>query len=201
MLRDYLARWRAQLARRIEGKSSDVRMIHGLPVVVVNTRSDIDTELVVRRLDAALDLIARHQPWRFRRLQRDFAEIWVRRYPCRAAYYPEARACLVELTFLANLGFSEAQIASSIVHEAVHARLHRMGVGGRPEHKSREERLCREAELDFGLAVPNGAPVVQRAMESLRLSDEEVAPAIDWAEASRRVASADAEARRSTTKG
>lgn len=199
MLREYLARWRAHLARKIEEKLTDVRTIHGLPVAVVNTRSDIDTELVVRRLEAALDLIARHQPWRFRRLQRDFAEIWVRRYPCRAAYYPQARACLVELTFLANPSFSEAQIASSIVHEGVHARLHRAGIGGRPECRSREERLCREAELDFGRAVPDGELVVRRALESLQLGDEEVAPEIDWAEASRRVASADAEARRLTT--
>jgi hypothetical protein len=192
MLREYLDRWRAHLARKIEEQLTDVRVIHGLKVAVVNTRRDIDTELVVRRLDAALDLIARYQPWRFRRLQRDFAEIWVRRYPCRAAYYPQARACLVELTFLVNPNFSVAQIASSIVHEAVHARLHRMGVGGQPAQKSREERLCRQAELDFGLAVPEGEAVVRRAMESLELSDEEVAPEIDWVEASRRVASADA---------
>jgi DNA-binding transcriptional regulator YdaS (Cro superfamily) len=31
-----------------------------------------------------------------------------------------------------------------------------------------------------------GAPVIERARASLELSDEDVAPAIDWAEAQRR---------------
>jgi hypothetical protein len=199
MLREFLDRWRAQLAHAAEERLTEMHKVHGIRVAVLNTRQDIATDLVVRRLDGALELIARYQPWRFRRLQRDFAEIWVRRYPCRAAYYPQARACLVELTFLANPNFSEAQIASSIVHEGVHARLHQMGVGGHPDRRSREERLCREAELEFGLAVPDGDAVVQRARESLQLSDADVAPEVDWAEASRRVASADAEARRPPT--
>jgi hypothetical protein len=48
--------------------------------------------------------------------------------------------------------------------------------------------LCRRAELEFGEALPPelGAPVVQRALESLALADQDVAPAIDWNEALRR---------------
>lgn len=168
--------------------------VRGIRVVVVNTRPDISTERVLRRLDGALGLIERYQPWRFRRLRNDFAQILVQRYPCRAAYDPQSRTCLVELTFLDNPNFSEAQIASSIVHEAMHARLDRMGVHVREEQKSREERLCRRAELEFGLAVPNGEPVVERALAALALADEEVAPVIDWMEARRRVEQADLEA-------
>jgi len=50
------------------------------------------------------------------------------------------------------------------------------------------ERLCRRAELDFGLSLPLelGGPVIERARASLELSDEDVAPSIDWAEAQRR---------------
>ncbi|HEU4563143.1 MAG TPA: hypothetical protein VFS05_00785 [Gemmatimonadaceae bacterium] len=170
------------------------RTVRGLPVSVVNTRPDIRTEHVLHRLDGALALIERHQPWRFRRLRRDLAEILVIRYPCRAAYDPRARACIVELTFLANPGFSEAQIAASIVHEGVHARLDRMGLSTPPSRRSREERLCRKAEVEFGLAVPGGEPVVARALAALELEDQEVAPAIDWAEAARRVAQVDRDA-------
>ena len=39
-----------------------------------------------------------------------------------------------------------------------------------------EERLCRKAELAFGLRLPNGAAVVERARASLALSDQDVAP-------------------------
>jgi hypothetical protein len=171
---------------------TEIHVVHGLPVVVDNTRPDIDTAHVLRRLAESLDVIARHLPARHRRLRRDLAQLWVRRFPCRAAYYPAQRACLVELTFLANPDFTPSQIAASIVHEATHARLDRMGVHA--ADRAREERLCRRAELELGLAVPDGEPIVRRALESLALADAEVAPDIDWAEAARRVARVDRQA-------
>ena len=83
------------------------------------------------------------------------------------------------------------EIAASISHEATHARI-ATRCGHLPEQqRAREERLCRKAELEFGLAVPNGEVVVERACEALRMSDRDVAPVVDWAEAARRVRSAD----------
>jgi hypothetical protein len=65
----------------------------------------------------------------------------------------------------------------------------------RPEQRdaAREERLCRRAELEFGLSLPPtlGAPVVERAAASLTLADADVAPAIDWNEALARQAAVD----------
>ena len=57
--------------------------------------------------------------------------------------------------------------------------------------------LKRRAELEFGLSLPQelGAPVVQRALESLALADQEVAPTIDWNEALRRQNEIDQRAR------
>ena len=174
----------------------DARTVRGLPVAVMNTRPDIDTELVVRRLDASLELIERYQPWRWRHFRRDVSVIWVRRFACRGAYFPDQRAVLAELTFLANPGFTEAQLAASILHEGTHARIHRRCRHLAPDEKSREERICRRAELEFGRVVPDGGPVVARALESIALSDAEVAPAVDWVEADRRGRDADAAARR-----
>jgi hypothetical protein len=93
---------------------------------------------------------------------------------------------LTELTFLARRDISAAPVASSILHEGVHARVHafrtRVLGGGGPPDPAREERLCRRAELAFGRALPEalGAPVVERALATLALADAEVAPAIDW---------------------
>ena len=162
--------------------------IRGFNVVVENTRPDIDTGAVLTRLDEALGLIERHQPWRLAHLRRDLAEFWIVRYPCRGAYFPQTRTCMTELTFLARTDITAAPVASSIVHEGMHARVHRMGVSAEDRDAAREERICRRAELDFGLALPAdlGAPVVERALASLELSDDDVAPTIDWAEARRR---------------
>ena len=175
--------------------------LEGIPVTVLNSRPDIETAQAINRLSDALALISAYTPHRLRRMRDDFAAIWVRRFPCRAAYYPEQRACLIELTFLVNPRHSAAEVAASLVHEAVHARLARARVRTSTEGKAREERLCREAELEFGLAVPDGQVVIERARASLLLSDTDVAPAIDWSIAERRVAEADLAAGRQLDSG
>lgn len=168
--------------------------IRGLPVVVHNTRPDIATQDVLHRLDQSLGLIERYAPHHLRRARRDFSRILVQRYACRGAYLPDQHACLVELTFTVNREFSESQIAATILHEAMHARLHRMGVSLEMADRARQERFCRRAEIEFGLAVPDGAPIVKRALATLEAPDEDVAPNIDPALAARRVAQADLEA-------
>lgn len=176
------------------------RVIRDIRVDVVNTRPDIDTEQVFRRADAVIGLVERHQPWRVHHLRRDLVMILVQRFACRGAYFPDVRACLLELTFMVNTGFSDAQVAATLVHEGMHARLDRFcehfGVPPFPHDRARHERICRRAELEWGLAVPDGGPVVERALESLALADEEVAPEVDWQEANRRVAQIDVDASR-----
>jgi hypothetical protein len=178
-----------------------VHEIRGIRVVVENTRPDIATPDVLERLDDALGLIEQYQPWRLAHLRRDLAEIRVMRYPCRGAYFPEQRVCMTELTFLARRDISAAPVASSILHEGMHARISRMSehFGAAWQYandRAREERLCRKAEAEFGLALPPalGAPVVERAMQCLASTDEEVAPEIDWRVAHARKELADLEA-------
>jgi hypothetical protein len=172
--------------------------VRGFRVVVENSRPDIATADVLARLDEALALVERHQPWRLSHLKRDLAEIRVARFPCRGAFFPGERVCLTELTFLARRDITAAPVAASIVHEGMHARVHAMRervfrAGDDPSQMPREERLCRHAELDFGRALPEalGAPVIERALATLEMEDEDVAPAVDWQEAARRVAEVD----------
>jgi hypothetical protein len=195
MIRRFLGRLSDLLKGRGEMLAAEQRVVHDLPVRIVNTRPDIRTDHVVERLTAALDLIATYAPRGYRRLRRDLAGFVVQRFACRGAFFPESRECLVELTFTVNPRHALPEIAASIVHEATHARVARMCRRRPPEQHAREERLCRRAELEFGLALPDGGIVVQRAQASLALGDLEVAPDVDWAEAARRVAEADAQAR------
>ena len=168
-------------------------VVHGLPVRVVNTRPEIQTSDVIQRLTAALDLIARYCPARYRRLRQDLSGFVVQRFACRGAFFPDTRECLTELTFTVNPRHGLPEIAASIVHEATHARVARMCRTRPPDSHAREERLCRRAELELGLALPEPEAdvVLRRARESLALADRDVAPAVDWAEAARRVAEVD----------
>jgi hypothetical protein len=184
-----------RLLGRGESAPVEHHVVHGLPVRVLNSREDIRTAPVIERLTAALDLIARYAPRRYRRLRRDFSGFVVQRFACRGAFFPDSRECLVELTFTVNPRHGLPEIAASIVHEATHARVAAMCRTRPADGHAREERLCRRAELELGLALPDGEVVVRRARESLSLADRDVAPAVDWAEAARRVAEVDREAR------
>lgn len=163
----------------------------GIPVVVDNTRPDISTDDVITRLERSLTLIRDYVPHHFRHLQKDFDHIIVKRFACRGAYFPEQRACLVELTFSVNKEFSDAEVAATILHEAMHARLHALGFPLEMEDRARQERFCRSAEIEFGGLVPNGERVVARAQWTSELSDQEVAPEIDPQLAAQRIEEVD----------
>jgi hypothetical protein len=186
------------LIRLFGKRKPDARVSHhlvrGIPVVVNNTRPDIDTIDVLARLDRTLALIQRFVPHHFRHLKRDFAYILVERFACRGAYFHEQKACLVELTFSVNPGFSDAEVGATILHEAMHARLHHLGFPLEMEDRARQERFCRRAEIEFGELVPGGERVVERARLTLAQSDEDVAPVIDPRLAARRIAEVDREA-------
>jgi hypothetical protein len=188
----------AEFLRLISGRSAsrDVsrHSVRGIAVVVDNTRPDIDTADVLARLDRTLALIERYVPHHFWHLKRDFAYIVVQRFACRGAYFHEQRACLVELTFTVNPDFSDAEVAATILHEAMHARLDQLGFPLEMEDRARQERFCRRAEIEFGQLVPNGERVVERARWSSHLSDEDVAPVIDPILAAQRIAEVDRQA-------
>lgn len=195
--------WRAAVARlgAPGAVAREVVTVRGLRVIVENTRADISTPAVLERLDEALGLVAAYQPWRLAHLQRDVREIRVVRFACRGAYLLAERAVITELTFLARRDIPASVVASSIVHEGMHARVHaastRFGWARDGERWAaelpREERLCRRAELAFGQALPEalGAPVIARAGELLGLADADVAPVIDWQVADARVRGVD----------
>jgi hypothetical protein len=193
----FFGRLRSALLGDPNATVAEQHEVRGFRVIVENSRPDISTADVLARLHDALELIERHQPWRLAHLRRDVDHFWIVRYPCRGAFFTEKRACMTELTFLARRDITAAPVASSIIHEGLHARVHAMGVDPYTRDTAREERLCRRAELEFGQALPPalGAPVIERAEASLLLSDTDVAPTIDWAEARRRQNAIDDQAR------
>jgi hypothetical protein len=188
MLHETLDNLRSRLNRWLRTTIAEVHEVRGFTVVVENTRPDIATADVLARLDEALAMIEAHRPWRLRHMRRDIRQLRIARYPCRGAYFLAERICLTELTFLARRDITPAPVAASILHEGMHARMHAMGVQHGDANAARMERICRRAEREFGYALPAslGAPVIERALTTLELEDEEVAPEVDWNEALRR---------------
>lgn len=194
----FLSRIRAKLTGDETPSNAERHTILGFLVEIDNSRPDIETSTVLARLEEALRLIEQYQPWRLNHLRRDLRQFVIMRYPCRGAFFPGQRTCMTELTFLARTDITAAPVAASILHEGMHARVHAAGVRQGSRDLAREERICRRAELDFGMSLPRdlGAPVIERAAASLELDDEGVAPTIDWSVAQRRQDAIDAEALR-----
>lgn len=178
MFRDLLP---LALRDRYDATRSTRRVIAGVQVWFLNERADIDGAQLEARLAEALALIGRHMPHNLRRLHTDVRCIWVKRWPNRGVFFHDTRIMVIDTTFVVNPTFTLAQVAATILHEGVHARVTAMRVNRRHTSMADEERLCRRTELAFGKLAPGGAPVVARAMEILGMSDEDVAPGIDLA--------------------
>jgi len=184
MLRDLLP---LALRDRYDATRSTRRVIDGVQVWFLNERADIDDAQLEARLAEALALLGRCMPHNLRRLRADVRSIWVKRWPNRGVFFHDTRIMVIDTTFVVNPTFTRAQVAATILHEGVHARITAMGVDRRFTNIADEERLCRRAEIAFGEQAPGGAPVVARAREILALSDDEVAPGIDIAVAEARL--------------
>src|SRR3954465_4872598 len=102
MFKQWLERALASVAGTEQEPRAESRVIDGIRVDVINTREDIDTERVFRRAEAVIGRVNQYQPWRLAHIRRDVAGIVVQRYACRAAYFGDSKAIMLELTFMAN---------------------------------------------------------------------------------------------------
>ena len=184
MLRDLLP---PALRDRYDAGRSDKHVIDGVSVWFLNERDDINDALLVANFAEALALIGKYVPRHLRRLRTDVSCIWVKRWPNRGVFFHDTRIMVIDTTFVVNPTFTRAQVAATILHEGMHARVTAMRVNRRHTNIADEERMCRRAEITFGELAPGGAPVVARALEILGMSDAEVAPGIDLAVADARL--------------
>ncbi|WP_420130596.1 hypothetical protein [Longimicrobium sp.] len=173
MIRKFLADPQAWAQEAILRAQSERRRIHGIDVWLINDRQFATSDELFAKIAASLQLVADHAPWRLKAMRRDFARIFMHRQDGVRAMFDLMRNCSLDTYFVAT--FAAEQVASSIVHEAVHARL-RNGRTIPRDLIAWEERLCRKAELAFGLRIPDGTAVVERARAALALSDHDVAP-------------------------
>lgn len=172
-----------RLRWRVFRALSPKRQIHGIEVLLDVHARHVEDEDLFEKMDEALSLIAQYQPWRLKQMQRVLSLVIVRRRASNRAALIGATTAELDWTFV--LKHSSEEVAASLIHEAVHARIHRWIGWGTEERRARDERLCRQAELSFAEAIPNGDVVRERASQALAGGDNVLAPPIDHAEVSR----------------
>jgi hypothetical protein len=120
------------------------------------------------RIEGALSLIQQHSPLDHARILRELERIWVDlSFHGLAEYKHSLRACILDERYLADPATTIERIASTIVHEATHARLERYGIGYKAELRARIEAICFRRELAFAVRLPNSPELQQQIAQSL----------------------------------
>ncbi len=129
-----------------------------------------DTRRTFERLGAALELIAVFAPARLAQLHRDIDLIWITLLPGVLGSYRQSLGwCAIDAEWMLEGGTSDAEIASTIIHEATHARLYRLGFRYEAARHVREERICFKTERNFGFRLPLdiGKQIIEQAERNL----------------------------------
>ncbi len=127
---------------------SQRRPSHGIPVYVLLRE---DAHDLFFALDRALSLIERLDPRRYRRIRQDVRRVVVVQ---RHSDFTSPHSGTVGLAVKSIVGQKDASVALSLVHEAVHARLHRAGLRYWPDWQQRIEELCIQQQIAFVRLLP-----------------------------------------------
>jgi hypothetical protein len=121
-------------------------------------------------VEEALQLIRKYDPLQYSRVTKNLKRTWVRLLTGNLAQYERSlMACVLDERYVVQDTTTIEWIASTIVHEATHARLEGWGVLYEEKKRARIEAICIRRERDFVTKLPGG--------EVLK---EEVARRLEW---------------------
>ena len=127
------------------------RTVHGIRAAVFAE----DADKCFERLDEGLVSIAEHDPHAFSNLQLFGGILVFGNERFRSAYWSDsARLCVVTERYLLSPSLRSEELALTLVHEAMHARLYKAGVTYREGRRAAIEVLCAMAELRLARRIP-----------------------------------------------
>ena len=137
------------------------RDLHGIRAAVFG---DPDLEAAsFGRIDSALGLIEHHDPATFARFRthvRGILAFGIERH--RVAYWEnDAGRCVITARYLQSADTTPEDLALTLVHESMHARLFALGARYDDGRRAHAEVICAMAELAFAHRLPNAARYVE----------------------------------------
>jgi hypothetical protein len=154
------------LVERIDLWVSTSRVVDGLWVGTW----EAEPHPALRRVEEALQLIKGHDALHYSRIMRNLDRVWVQLHPSALAHYNRSlNACVFDERFVLAETTTLQKIASTIIHEATHARLEGWGIDYHEANRYRIEAICIRRELNFLTKLPDS--------EHLQ---EEIAYALEW---------------------
>ncbi|KRR15734.1 hypothetical protein CQ13_13425 [Bradyrhizobium retamae] len=138
-------------------------MVDGLLIDVWNNDSQS-----LNRIEEALRLIKHRDALHYSRVVSNLDRIWVLLLPDAAAHYDRSQnACVMDERFVLLESTTLERIASTIVHEATHARLERWGMLYDEKKRPRIEAICLRRELNFLAGLPDSEPLQEEIKSTL----------------------------------
>jgi hypothetical protein len=158
---------------------SPKKTIHGLPSAAFHARAQ--RAAAFAKLQSAFDCIQQHAPVRYAQVTRDLACVLVAGAPwARGSFHQATRTCELYSEWLLDPETPPEAVAATLIHEAQHARLHRLGFGYPPEIRERIERLCHRAARNFARTVGNCEWLVDELTRQLARDPQIYSPAGRW---------------------
>lgn len=156
-------RVRPRLLDRMELAMSTARQADGIWIGSWRGNSEDLT-----RVEEALSLIKQHSPLDYARISRELERIWVHvTVHGLGEYRHSLNACILDERYLADSATTVERIASTIVHEATHARLERCGIEYEERLRARIEAICFRREFAFAVRLPDSAELQQQIVQYL----------------------------------
>jgi hypothetical protein len=124
-------------------------------VIGLFTPDDPPDQCAIAKVKRALDLLAERDPSTYRRVQRyvRYIQIGGNHRGYLGKWLDVADVCELVRSYVESQTTTPLHIASTIVHESTHARLHRWGLGYEEHRRFRIERLCFLAQRAFAERV------------------------------------------------
>jgi hypothetical protein len=137
--------------------------VHGIDLVVAGDETEV--QLFFTKIREALEIIRTNDLHRWACVQRQLRRI-VLINDGGQAYHREAIGCVVDLPTLRTQ--SALEIASTIVHEATHARFQRWGIDYKQSLRTRIETACVREEIAFLKRIPDTDLLIENLRSSLQ---------------------------------
>ena len=150
--------WLCRAAWRL----AEHRELRGIQVGVSPATLDIE-QASFAKIDDALALIETHDRRRFQRIRTDVRRVHAFGVQDQylGAWEDSGKTCLLAADWVGRADTRPADVASTIVHEATHARLSRFGYD--ELQRKRIEGICHKQEEVFAMRLPDAQDLVEQA--------------------------------------